>query len=221
MKTLESQMNVYFRLFTLIGQFPFKITENGLAPSNILKFFAIVPITPPAVSIAFIVKLGTMNFLGAREGILRLAFFCLGMSLISAPVIAPIWKSSLYCSAFQRFNKVEGYLRDLGIGIKKKKNIYPTFMIVFRHLLLLATILVSDYFFPYWVTMNLPIPAMIFYWTAVLIMTLVTINAATYAHLLNTRFDAINDELENMDKTMKSNRVLSMDKVGNKKVREV
>lgn len=214
MRTLENQMKYYLYFFRLIGQFPFKITDNGLVPSTLLNLYGLIP-TLCIISSATFTATFTFANLGARDVTLRFAFFFLGMSLLGTMVIIPIRKARVYCNVFQRFNRVEEYFRHIGNAIDWRKNTFMPLIILFKELLITAVIIGTEYAYPYWHQVRLPTIGMIFYFIAMVVMTLVTINCGTYAGLITSRFDAINRELEKMGKDFESETIFQVDKVIN------
>lgn len=214
MKYLENQLKIYFYIFRCIGQFPFRITEEGITPSTTFKICGIVPTIVLFCVTIYVASITFEHLPSAREAILRLSFFLLGMALLAGTIILPILKSSLYCLMFQRFNRVESYFHYLEISIAERKNAFSSFCILFKQLLIAAIVIATDLAFPYWV--SLPTSGMIFYWLAMLVMTFVTINCQVYAHLLVTRYEAINKALENIEKNIETHKVFLPDKVGQK-----
>lgn len=152
------------------------------------------------------------NLESAREVLLRAAFFLLGIGLFGATIIIPILKCNVYCNVFQKYNKVEEYFQDLGISIEENNNKFQPLLILFKQLFVNGVIIATDFFFPYWETINLPIFGMIFYWAAMVVMTFVTVNCQVFAYLTVARYNAINNELENMDKTFKPSKIFSVNK---------
>lgn len=191
---MENELKVYFRSFTLLGQFPFTITKEGLKPSTIMKWYGIVPVGIVAIVCTMRV---TLEFptLETRQIVLRALFVSAGLSVTVAAVIMPILKSDLYCCLFRRFNRVEEYFCSLGI---KRDKIKQPLRILSKHIIASGIMIATEEAFPYFKVGNMPAYGWVFYWTSTIMMAFVTTNCETYAHLLVARFDGINKELESM-----------------------